>query len=237
MNLKESIKRDISENLKALGRLRDSCERAKRVISTYSEASIDIPCLSDAIDFSAEFTKAKFEEVNMDLFTKCMDIVKTCLRYVNMSTDSIDEVVLVGGSTWICKIKELLKELFNGKVLYQRINPDEAVTCGVGMLAAKLSGMCDEAVQAMELIDVIPLSLCVHLYQPRRNIHSVQVIGYDNQTTVDITVYQGDISKYKENTSLAHFLLSGLPSTARRVVKVVVRFEIDGNGILHASAK
>ncbi|KAJ0785643.1 putative Heat shock protein 70 family [Helianthus annuus] len=198
---------------------------------------------------AAVFTKAKFEEVNMDLFTKCMDIVKTCLRYVNMSTDSIDEVVLVGGSTWICKIKELLKELFNGKVLYQRINPVEAVTCGVGMLAAKLSGMCDEAVQAMELIDVIPLSLCVGILNdamvvlilegspiPTKKEHTF-CTGYDNQTTVDITVYQGDISKYKENTSLAHFLLYGLPSTARRVVKVVVRFEIDGNWILHASAK
>ncbi|KAJ0603972.1 putative non-chaperonin molecular chaperone ATPase [Helianthus annuus] len=162
-------KKDISKNLKALGRLRDSCERAKRFISTDSEV-----------------TRAKFEEVNMDLFTKCMDIVKTYLRDVNMSTDSIDEVVLVGGSTRICKIQELLKELFNGKVLYQQTSPDEAVACGAGMLAAKLS-------------------------------------------------WHG--SKSIENFFLSEFWLSGLPRAAGRVVKVVVCFEIDANGILHASAR
>ncbi|KAJ0804670.1 putative Heat shock protein 70 family [Helianthus annuus] len=242
-------KKDISKNLKALGRLRDSCERAKRFISTDSKVSIDIPCLSDAIDFSARFTRAKFEEVNMDLFTKCMDIVKTYLRDVNMSTDSIDEVVLVGGSTRICKIQELLKELFNGKVLYQRTSPDEAVACGAGMLAAKLSGMGNEAVQAVEVIDVTPLSLGVSTLNdamvvlipkgspiPTKTEHTF-CIGYDNQTRMALSVYQGERSKSIENFFLSEFWLSGLPRAAGRVVKVVVCFEIDANGILHASAR
>ncbi|KAJ0771309.1 putative Heat shock protein 70 family [Helianthus annuus] len=140
---KRKHKVDISKNLKALGRLRVHCEKAKRTISTAIQTTIDIDCLFDGIDFSAKFTRAKFEEVNMELFNKCMDTVETCLRDVNLSKNNIDEV------------------LFNGKVLCQRINPDEAVAYGAGILAANLSGMGDEAVQALELIDVTPLSLGV----------------------------------------------------------------------------
>ncbi|KAI3705240.1 hypothetical protein L1987_75474 [Smallanthus sonchifolius] len=143
---KRKHKVDISKNLKALGRLRVHCERAKRTISTTIQTTIDIDCLFNGIDFSAKFTSAKFEEVNVDLFKKCIDTVETCLQDVNMSKYSIDEVVLVGGSTRIPKMQELLQELFDGKSLCQRINPDEAVAYGAGILAAKLSGMGDEAV-------------------------------------------------------------------------------------------
>ncbi|GJU32007.1 heat shock cognate 70 kDa protein [Tanacetum coccineum] len=158
---------DISSNLKALGRLRVSCERAKRILSVASQTTIEIECLFNGIDFSAKFTRPKFEELNMDLFKKCMEHVETCLRDVNMSKNSIDEVVIVGGSTRIPKVQELLKELFNGKTLCQGINPDEAVAIGAGILAANLSGMGDEATQS-----VIDYQTSMHLpvFQGSENI-------------------------------------------------------------------
>ncbi|KAL8241546.1 hypothetical protein R6Q59_014900 [Mikania micrantha] len=246
---KRKHKADISMNLKALGRLRVHCERAKRTISTASQTTIDIDCLFNGIDFSAKFSRAKFEEVNMELFNKCMDSVTTCLRDVNMSKDSIDEVVLVGGSTRIPKIQQLLQELFNGKLLYQGINPDEAVAYGAGILAANLSGMGNEAVQDLELIDITPLSLGVGDYKdvmvvfiprnspiPTKKVHTFYTI-YDNQTVMDLPVYQGERSKCTENYLLSHFELSGLPPAPKGVVKVIVCYEIDVNGILHVSAR
>ncbi|KAI3809242.1 hypothetical protein L1987_25212 [Smallanthus sonchifolius] len=246
---KRKHKVDISKNLKALGRLRVHCERAKRTISTTIQTTIDIDCLFDGIDFSSKFTRAKFEEVNVDLFKKCIDTVETCLRDVNMSTYSIDEVVLVGGSTRIPKIQGLLQEMFDGKSLCQRINPDEAVAYGAGILAAKLSGMGDEAVQALELIDVTPLSLGVgcnkdvmvvlipkNLPIPTKKEDKFYTIR-DNQTHVSLWVYQGERSKSTENYLASKFSLSGLPPAPRGVVNVTVCFEIDASGILHVSAR
>ncbi|KAD5961908.1 hypothetical protein E3N88_13381 [Mikania micrantha] len=240
---------DISKNQKALGRLRVQCERAKRTISTAFQTTIDIDCLFDGIDFSATFTRAKFEEVNMVFFKKCMDAVKTCLADVKMSKDSIDEVVLVGGSTRIPKIQELLQELFDGKLLCQQINPDEAVAYGAGILAANLSGVGDETVQALALIDITPLSLGVGCEKdvmavliPKNSPIPIKkektfCPAYDNQTSVTILVYQGERSKCTGNHLLSQFRLSGLPSALRGEVKINVCFEIDANGILQVSAK
>ncbi|KAD5961916.1 hypothetical protein E3N88_13389 [Mikania micrantha] len=246
---KRKHKADISKNLKALGRLRVHCERAKRIISTAIQTTIDIDCLFNGIDFSAKFTRAKFEDVNKALFNKCMDAVKTCLTDVNMSKDSIDEVVLVGGSTRIPKIQELLQELFDGKLLCQRINPDEAVAYGAGILAANLSGVGDETVQALALIDITPLSLGVGCHKdvmsilipknspiPTKKEDTFYTVG-DYQTSVVIRVYQGERSKCTGNHLLSQFHLSGLPSAPRGVVEITVCFEIDANGILHVSAK
>ncbi|KAD5961914.1 hypothetical protein R6Q59_014554 [Mikania micrantha] len=230
------------------GRLRVHCERAKRIISTAIQTTIDIDCLFNGIDFSAKFTRAKFEDVNKALFNKCMDAVKTCLRDVNMSKDSIDEVVLVGGSTRIPKIQELLQELFDGKLLCQRINPDEAVAYGAGILAANLSGVGDETVQTLTLIDITPLSLGVAcdkdvmavLIPKNSSIPTKKEKTFctarDNQTRVTIRVYQGERSKCTGNHLLSQFSLSGLPSAPQGVVEITVCFEIDANGILHVSA-
>ncbi|KAD5961909.1 hypothetical protein E3N88_13382 [Mikania micrantha] len=246
---KRKHKADISKNLKALGRLRVHCERAKRIISTAIQTTIDIDCLFNGIDFSAKFTRAKFEDVNKALFNKCMDAVKTCLTDVNMSKDSIDEVVLVGGSTRIPKIQELLQELFDGKLLCQRINPDEAVAYGAGILAANLSGVGDETVQALALIDITPLSLGVGCEKdvmsvlipknspiPTKKEKTFCTVN-DNQTRVTLCVYQGERSKCTGNHLLSQFSLSGLPSAPQGVVEIIVCFEIDANGILHVSAK
>ncbi|GJT90713.1 probable mediator of RNA polymerase II transcription subunit 37e, partial [Tanacetum coccineum] len=196
---KRKHKEDISNNLKALGRLRALCERAKRTISTYFETTLDIDCLYNGIDFSAKFTRAKFEELNIDMFKKCMETVKTCLWDVNMSKDSIDEV----------------------------LNPDEAVAAGAGILAANLSGQGDEAVRSLDIIDVTPLSLglkckgdVMAVLIPRNSPIPTKkedtfCTAYDGQTAVSVRVYQGERSKSNENYLLGEVRLSGIPSAPR----------------------
>ncbi|KAJ9540778.1 hypothetical protein OSB04_027284 [Centaurea solstitialis] len=246
---KRKHKQDLSTNLKALGRLRVHCERAKRVISTAILTTIDIDCLFNGIDFSAKFTRAKFEEVNIDLFNKCMEVVKACLKDAKMDKASVDEVVLVGGSSRIPKVQELLHKFFNGKNLCQRINPDEAVAYGAGYLAAKLSGVGDKAVQGLELIDITPLSLGVgckgdvmSVLIPKNTPIPTKKEGKfyttsDGQTSGDIKVYQGERLKGTENYLLGNFTLSGLPSAPRGEVEIIECFEIDANGILNVSAR
>ncbi|GKA60606.1 heat shock protein 70 family protein [Tanacetum coccineum] len=246
---KRKHKEDISNSRKALGRLRVQCERAKRVISACIQTTLDIDCLFNGIDFSAKFTRAKFEEVNMDLFKNCMEHVEMCLRDANMSKDSIDEVVIVGGSTRIPKVQELLQELFNGKILCQQLNPDEAVAHGAGILAAILSGMGDEATESLVLIDVTPLSLSVGLKGdvmrvliPRNSPipikkECVVTTTMDDQTSVGLPVYQGERSKASKNYLLGKLELYGLPRALRGEVKVTLCYEIDVNGILNVSAR
>ncbi|KAJ9540775.1 LOW QUALITY PROTEIN: hypothetical protein OSB04_027281 [Centaurea solstitialis] len=240
---------DISTNLKALDRLRVHWERAKRVLSTTTQTMIDIDWLLNGIDFSEKVTRAKFEEVNMDLFNKCIEHVKSCLKDAKMDKESIDEVVLVGGSTRIPKVQELLQELFNGKKLCQQMNPDEAVAYGAGCLAANLSGMGDEAVQGLKLIDITPLSLGVDcagdvmaVLIPKNTPIPTKKEGKfstsrDDQTDMYFTVYQGERLKSTENYLLGSLKLSGIPSAPRREVEMNVCFEIDANGILHVSAR
>ncbi|GJU72438.1 heat shock cognate 70 kDa protein 2 [Tanacetum coccineum] len=224
-------KEDINKNLKALGRLRVHCERAKKVISTYPETAITIDCLVNSIDFSATFSRAKFDELNIDMFRKCMEIMRGCLRDVNMSTDSIDEVVLVGGSTRIPMIQQLLKDFFNGKPLCQGINPDEAVASGAGILAANLSGMGDKACVGDVMAVVIPRNSPI----PIKKKHVFNT-AFDNQTRVGFPVYQGERSNSNENYYLGELVLDGIPSATRGEVEMNVCFEIDVNGILNVSA-
>ncbi|GJW67230.1 heat shock cognate 70 kDa protein 2-like protein [Tanacetum coccineum] len=226
-DIKMKHKEDISKNLRALGRLRIHCEKAKRIISTAFQTKIDIDCLFNGIDYSAKFTRAKFEEVNLDLFEKCVETVKSCLSDLNMKVDSIDDVVLVSGSTRIPK----------------------SVACGAGILAANLSGMGNEALQALKLVDVTPLSLGVGILGDIMNVliprnspiptkkEAVLHTVIDNQTSMTISVYQGERSKLKENFLLGEFSLSDLPSAPRGVVKAIVCYEIDANGILNVSAR
>ncbi|XP_023767677.1 heat shock 70 kDa protein 1 [Lactuca sativa] len=247
--IKRKHKEDISSNQRALGRLRVHCERAKRIVSTAVQTRIDIDCLVNGKDFSLKFTRAKFEEVNMDLFNKCMEPVEQCLRDANMNKDSIDEVVLVGGSTRIPKVQQLLQELFNGKSLCQNINPDEAVAHGAGILAAQLSGMGDEAVQGLELIDITPLSLgfkvkgdLMYVLIPRNSPIPTKkedtfCTSFENQTVVNFDVYQGERDKASENYLLGRLELSGFPSAPRGEVKFNACFEIDADGILNVSAR
>merc|ERR1711915_685249 len=156
---KRKHRKDISGNARALRRLRTACERAKRTLSSTTQTTIEIDSLYEGIDFYATITRARFEELNMDLFRRSMEPVEKCMRDAKMDKSQIDDVVLVGGSTRIPKVQQLLQDFFNGKELCKSINPDEAVAYGAAVQAAILSGEGNEKVQDLLLLDVTPLSL------------------------------------------------------------------------------
>ena len=156
---KKKNRKDISNDQRALRRLRTSCERAKRTLSSSSQAYIEIDSLFENIDFQSTITRARFEDINMDYFRKCMDPITKVLQDAKISKDNVDEIVLVGGSTRIPKIQSMLSEFFNGKALCKSINPDEAVAYGAAVQAAILSGVTDSSLEDLLLLDVTPLSL------------------------------------------------------------------------------
>ncbi|KAM7257525.1 hypothetical protein ACFE04_013266 [Oxalis oulophora] len=247
---KRKYGKDISRNPKALRRLRTECERAKRNLSTNVIAPIEIDSLHQGIDFQVTITRAKFEELNMDLFRKCMEPVKKCLQDAEMDLSSVHTVVLVGGSTRIPKVQQLLQDFFNGKELCKRINPDEAVANGAAVLAATLSRKLHKKLQDLVLVDVTPLSLGIGLCNGNmdvlipRNTTTPTIkekngftTSTDYQTYVSINVYEGERALACENNYLGGFLLHGLLSAPRAVPNINVCFNIDVDGILNVSAE
>ncbi|XP_047316223.1 heat shock cognate 70 kDa protein 2-like [Impatiens glandulifera] len=215
--------KDISGNPGALSRLRAGCERAKRALSYTAQTNIVIDSLLDGVDFSFKLTQAMFEEMNMDLFIKCMETVEKCLKDAKMEKSNMDDVVLVGGSTRIQKVQNLLTELFNGKELCKSVNPDEAVAYGATVQAAILTGEGNEEVEDLILIDVTPLSLGLEtsggimtVLIPRNTSiptkqEKVFSTSSDNQSSVLIKVYEGERSFTRDNNFLGKFELSGIP--------------------------
>ncbi|XP_073126972.1 heat shock cognate 70 kDa protein-like isoform X1 [Henckelia pumila] len=246
---KRRHKRDIRMDPRALRRLRTSCERAKKNLSSASETTIGIDCLYDGIDFDYKITRAKFEELNMDLFYKCIKHVKDCLEDAQMEKESIDDVVLVGGSTRIPKVQQMLQDFFNGKELCKSIHPDEAIASGAAIQAAILTGQGNAEVQDILLCEVTPLSLGVHMEGdvmsviiPRNTAiptkkESRFVTCSDNQTSVAIQVFEGERARTTDNNLLGKFELSGIPPAPRGVAKITICFDIDANGILNVSAE
>ncbi len=246
---KRQHKHDLTTNDRAIRRLRTACERAKRTLSSSVKANIEIDSLHEGIDFNSSITRARFEELCADLFRSTLEPVEKVLRDANVSKSEVDEIVLVGGSTRIPKIQNLLKEFFNGKTLNQSISPDESVAFGAAVQAAIMNGSKDKIANDMVLIDVTPLSLGIEtagevmtkIIERNTTIpcQKKQVFSTysDNQPAVTIQVFEGERPNTRNCHKLGTFNLTDIPPAPRGIPQIEVSFDLDANGILNVSAE
>ncbi|XP_077967379.1 heat shock 70 kDa protein cognate 4-like [Styela clava] len=243
---KEGI--SIYKNPRAMSRLRKACEHSKRILSSATQENVIVDALCDGIDFKGVITRAKFDDLNSDLFDQTIDTVEKTLNEAGLKADEIDDVVLVGGSTRIIRIREMLGELFEDNKIRKTINPDEAVAYGAAAFAANLTNDVTNEIEQFTISDVTPLSLgfevrgrdmCTVIKRnskiPITN-HSSPTTAFDNQTSVHFKIFEGERPATKDNHLLGSFVIDELPPQPKGVPTFDTKFHIDSNGILTVSA-